>query len=184
MHKIGSRIRTWREERNISREQLAELADLTVPFISALEEDDLYPSIGPLQKVARALGVRLGTFMDDQVTKDPIIMHETDHTEDLTMQIARGKKPSFHYTSLAKGKSDRNMEPFLIQVSPEEDEAPSSHQGEEFMYVLEGELKVLYGKKEHILKAGDSIYYNSIVPHHVGANGGEARILAVIYYPI
>ncbi len=184
MHKIGSRIRTWREERSISREQLAELADLSVPFITALEEDDLYPSIGPLQKVARALGVRLGTFMDDQVTKDPIIMHQADHTEDLTMQIARGKKPSFHYTSLAKGKSDRNMEPFLITVSPEEDEAPSAHQGEEFMYVLEGELKVLYGKETHILKTGDSIYYNSIVPHLVATTGGDARILAVIYYPL
>lgn len=184
MSKIGTRIRTWREERNISREQLADLADLSLSFITALEDEDLYPSIGPLQKVARALGVRLGTFMDDQVTKDPIIIRGNERTEDLTMQIAKGKTASYHYHSLGKGKSDRNIEPFLIEIAPEVDDSTSSHQGEEFMFVLEGTLRVVYGKQEYLLKPGDSVYYNSIVPHYVGAQGGVTKILAVIYYPL
>ncbi len=184
MTKVGKRIRTWREERGMSREQLAELADLSLAFITALEEEDLYPSLGPLQKVARALGVRLGTFMDDQPSRDPVITRAGAHAEDLVMQAARGKKASYQYMSLAKGKSDRNMEPFVVDIAPEEDESPSSHQGEEFMLVLQGKLKVMYGKQEHLLEVGDSIYYNSIVPHFVGAHDGPARILAVIYYPL
>ena len=60
----------------------------------------------------------------------------------------------------------------------------SSHQGEEFMLVLKGELMVVYGRETHVLKQGDTIYYNSIVPHYVGANGDEAvEILAIVYNP-
>lgn len=184
MQKIGHRIRKWRTERDISQEQLAELAGLSVPFLTSLEDEDLLPSIGPLQKIARALGVRLGTFMDDHVTRDPIIARAADHQEDLTIRQSRGKSAAFHYTALGKGKSDRNMEPFLIEVAPEATDETSSHQGEEFIYVLSGTLRVHYGKETHTLTVGDSIYYNSIVPHSVSSQSGPATILAVIYYPM
>jgi len=184
MHKIGFRIRKYREEREISLEQLADLAGLSVPFLTALEEEDLLPSIAPLQKISRALGVRLGTFMDDQVTRDPIIERGSDLHEDLTIREARGKNAAFHYTALARGKSDRNMEPFIIEVAEEAGDQTSTHQGEEFIYVLEGKLRVIYGKQSHILEAGDSVYYNSITPHAVCAEGDRAKILAVLYFPM
>jgi quercetin dioxygenase-like cupin family protein len=75
------------------------------------------------------------------------------------------------------------MEPFLIEVMPEA-ATSSSHQGEEFIYVLEGALRVEYGRDAHTLLPGDSIYYNSLVPHAVSAEGGPARILAVLYFPL
>lgn len=182
--KIGKRVKAWREERKISRETLAELTGLELDFIIALEDKDIYPSIGPLQKISRVLGVRLGTFMDDQISKDPIINRIEERKEDdLRMQVRASEKASFHYHSLAKGKSDRNMEPFIIDIEPDGDNTLSSHEGEEFMYVIEGELTVVYGKETHILKAGDSIYYNSIVPHHVGVEK-KAKILAVLSYPL
>ena len=71
MQNIGARIRTWREERNLSREDLAEQAGLSVSFLAALEDDGLLPALGPLHKVARALGVRLGTFMDPRAGRHP-----------------------------------------------------------------------------------------------------------------
>lgn len=184
--KLGARVRKYREDRGMSREQLSEASGLTVEFIAALEEDNLYPSIGPLQKVARALNVRLGTFMDDEVTKDPIVVKQGDRDADLTMQKARNKRAAFQFHSLGKGKSDRNMEPFFIEINPEpeEDRKLSSHQGEEFILVTKGSVRVVYGKEEHVLHPGDTIYYNSIVPHYVGAEGDDpAEIYAVIYYP-
>jgi quercetin dioxygenase-like cupin family protein len=77
------------------------------------------------------------------------------------------------------------MEPFLIDVQPRNGEHPplSSHEGEEFIYVLEGRIEINYGKTDYTLEAGDSIYYDSIVPHDVHALGGNARILAVVYTP-
>ena len=61
----------------------------------------------------------------------------------------------------------------------------SSHEGEEFIHVMEGTVEIAYGKKHHVIEAGDSIYYDSIVPHHVhGFQGQAAKILAVVYTPI
>jgi transcriptional regulator with XRE-family HTH domain len=184
---VGSRIRKYREGREVSRAHLAEDTGLTEAFLESLEEDDVYPSIGPLQRVARALGVRLGTFMDDKITKDPIISRAGERTADLTMHRARNSRAELVYHSLGKGKSDRNMEPFYIEVMPDEKGAKhklSSHQGEEFILVTKGRLFVAYGREEHILEPGDTVYYNAIVPHHVGAYGEEpAEIVAVIYYP-
>lgn len=184
MQNIGARIRTWREDRNISREELAEQAGLAVPFLAALEDEGLLPALGPLHKVARALGVRLGTFMDDQVTRDPVITRASGHNGDLAIGRAREADPALRYTALARGKSDRNMEPFFMEVEPDAAEQTSSHQGEEFLYVLEGAVRLEYGRVVHTLRAGDSIYYNSIVPHAVRAEGGPARLLAVVYFPV
>lgn len=185
-HKLGSRIRTFREDRKISLENLAENTGLTVAFLSSLEENDLYPTIGPLQKVARALGVRLGTFMDDEITRDPIISRIDERTSDLAMHKGENTHPSYVYHSLGKGKSDRNMEPFLIEILPDpnEERKTSSHQGEEFILVMKGSLMVVYGRQSYTLSRGDTIYYNSIVPHYVGPAGNEAvEILAVVYNP-
>jgi transcriptional regulator with XRE-family HTH domain len=184
---LGSRIRTYREGRELSRAQLAEHTGLTEAFLEALEDDDVYPSIGPLQKVARALGVRLGTFMDDELTQDPVISRAGERTADLTMHKARNSRVELVYHALGKGKSDRNMEPFHIEIMPAEKGAErklSSHQGEEFILVTKGRLLVIYGREEHMLEAGDTVYYNSIVPHHVGTYGDEpTEIIAVIYHP-
>ena len=87
---------------------------------------------------------------------------------------------------LAEGKTSRHMEPFMIDVNPATpgSHALSTHEGEEFVYVLDGEIEIEYGKDLHVLAAGDSIYYDSIVPHQLRAHGdAPARILAVVYAP-
>ena len=83
--------------------------------------------------------------------------------------------------------ADRHMEPFIIDVMPTEDSdfVLSSHEGEEFIMVMEGVMEISYGKNTYLLEEGDSIYYDSIVPHHVHAYEGQAaKILAVVYTPI
>ena len=72
----------------------------------------------------------------------------------------------------------------LIDILCENRFELSSHEGEEFIYVLAGALEINYGKKTYRVETGDSIYYDSIVPHHVhAADGKDAKILAVIYAP-
>jgi len=183
--KIGARVRKFREAKEMSREQLAETAGLDPEFIRVLEEESVYPSIGPLQKIAHAMQVRLGTFMDDVNCKDPIITRSSREA-DLVMHNTLGRMPSYKYYSLGKGKTDRNMEPFFIEVMPEKEEDIhlSSHQGEEFIIVHTGRLLVLYGNERTILEPGDTVYYNSIVPHYVGAYGDEVcSIYATLYHP-
>ena len=170
----------------MSREKMAEATGLSTDFLATLEEDSVYPSIGPLQKIARALNVRLGTFMDDVACQDPIITRRSSREADLTMKQTAAKRPSYRYFTLAKGKVDRNMEPFFIEVlpEPEGDRKLSSHQGEEFIIVHSGKLLIIYGNETQVLEPGDTVYYNSIVPHYVGAAGDEpCTIYAVLYHP-
>ena len=78
------------------------------------------------------------------------------------------------------------MEPFIIDIQPSEDRnfKLSAHEGEEFIYVMSGQVEIEYGKEKFTLSEGDSIFYDSIVKHHVhGANGQAAKILAVVYIP-
>jgi len=184
--KLGGRIQKWREEQGKTYEDLATMTGLNVDFLETLEKTSLCPSIGPLQKIARALGVRLGTFMDDQASKDPIITRAGERNVDLSMQHAGSKRASYKYYSLAKGKSDRAMEPFIIDMNPESEteRTLSTHQGEELILVLKGTLKLIYGREEFILEQGDTVYYNSAVPHYLGtAHDESAQIYAVLFYP-
>lgn len=185
---IGSRIRAFRTARGLSLTDLAQAAGLTEEFLRDLENDGVYPAIGPLHKLARAMDLRLGTFLDDQVGRDPIITRSTrDPGGDPALHRGAMPAPSYSYHALGKGKSDRNMEPLIITIQPapaDRERKTSSHQGEEFIYVLEGTLLVEYGRELHELHPGDSIYYNSVVPHYVAAGNDEpVRILAVTYNP-
>lgn len=185
VEKVGARVRKFREAQDMSLEMLSDNTGLSVDFLQTLEDESVYPSIGPLQKIARALNVRLGTFMDDVACQDPIITRRETREADLTMHHS-AKRTSYRYFTLARGKVDRNMEPFFIEVMPTPDDGRklSSHQGEEFIIVHSGRLLVIYGNKEEILEAGDSVYYNSIVPHYVGAADNEpCSIYAIFYHP-
>jgi quercetin dioxygenase-like cupin family protein len=73
------------------------------------------------------------------------------------------------------------MEPFFIKVSPTDERINSSHEGEEFVVVVSGEVELVYGKETYTLKEGDTMYYNSLVPHCLSAIGGDAKIYAVIF---
>lgn len=185
MSTIGNRIQSYREKQKLSIEDLAGRTALTEDFIRAVEDDDMYPSLQPLVKLARALGVRLGTFLDDQVSSDPLVVRLAAREEELVMH-PDGKEPGVKFHSLGKGKTDRHMEPFFIELLPEsgKDESLSSHEGEEFIVVQTGEVRVKYGQEESILAPGDSIYFNSVVPHNVACHGDEkAEIYAVLYFP-
>jgi mannose-6-phosphate isomerase-like protein (cupin superfamily) len=76
------------------------------------------------------------------------------------------------------------MEPFIVDIEPDAAQEKSTHEGEEFIHILSGTLSLEYGTASHVLYAGDSVYYDSIVPHRVlSANEEPVRILAVIYTP-
>lgn len=181
--KIGTRIKTYRENLGLSIDDLARNAGVDASLLRKAEAGEVYPPIGVMIKISRALGQRLGTFMDDQVIDDPIIVRASDRIEE-TANHKDGAQGQYHYYPLGKGKTDRHMDPLFIIIQPSKDKCLSSHEGEEFIIVMKGKVELIYGKKSMVLDEGDSLYYNSIVPHHLGAaNGENAEIFAVIYTP-
>ncbi len=183
---LGKRIRRFREMNEISLEDLAQRTGLELAFLKSLEDDSLYPSLGPLLKVARGLGVRMGTFLDDELGHDPLIVRLGEREEGLSMLGGKGCSVDMKFYSLGRGKTDRHMEPFFVEIMPGacNGKKLSSHEGEEFIVVHEGAIEVTYASEVITLAKGDSIYLNSIVPHHVGCSGDSpASIYAVLYFP-
>jgi len=186
---IGEKIKALRESRQISVEDLMERTGLAQEQIERIESNVDIPSLAPLIKIARALGVRLGTFLDDQDGSGAVVCRKEEHTDNSISfsNNAVSARTHMQYHSLSASKADRHMEPFIIDINQTDENTYelSSHEGEEFIYVMEGVVEIAYGRKKHVIEAGDSIYYDSIVPHHVhGFEGQAARILAVVYTPI
>ncbi len=186
--KIGKKIKEYREFRNIKREDLAMKADMDLQQLEIIEEKGIVPSIGHLIKITRALGVRIGTFLDDQEQIGPVIIQSGKEKASLSFSTKDEKsRQHLNFYSLALDKTGRHMEPFIVDIEPaiESDYKLSSHEGEEFIYVLKGNVEINYGKETYQLSEGDSIYLDSVVAHNVHAAQNEAaKILAVIYYPV
>lgn len=187
-NQIGSKIQQIRENQEMSVEDLASQSQCSSEVIANIESGELIPSLTPLIKIARVLGVRLGTFLDDAPQTGPVMV-KSGESEQVIHFSGKEDHPdmsALDFYPLASGKADRHMEPFIIDVRPHETEEYklSSHEGEEFIYVMDGEIEILYGQDSYIVSKGDSIYYDSIVPHDLHAHGGkDAKILAVVYTP-
>ena len=185
---VGEKIKNFREAKNITREELSERSGLGIDQIVSIEENTNLPSLAPLIKIARVMGVRLGTFLDDNDELGPVVTRKADKIESISFSNNDSKsRKHMDYYSLSKAKSGRHIEPFIIDIIASDAAiyTPSSHEGEEFIYVLEGTVEINYGKERYVLEPGDSIYYDSIVAHHVHAyNNDAAKILAVVYTPI
>ncbi len=184
---VGEKIKSLRESRNITLEELAQRSGLATEQVERIEQNIDLPSLAPLIKIARVLGVRLGTFLDDQDETGPSVCRHAEAGDTISFSNnAIQSRKHMEYHSLSRSKADRHMDPFIIDVAATDDQdfVLSSHEGEEFIYVLEGRMEVCYGKHTYLLEPGDSIYYDSIVPHHVhGYEGQAAKILAVVYTP-
>ncbi len=187
-NQLGAKIQQIRENREMSVEELAAESQCSREVIESIESGDLIPSLTPLIKIARVLGVRLGTFLDDAPQTGPVMV-KSGKSEQVIHFSGKEDHPdtsALDFYALASGKAERHMEPFMIEVRPpaSKDYKLSSHEGEEFIYVMEGEIEISYGQESYLLSKGDSIYYDSIIPHDLHAYGEEnAKILAIVYTP-
>ena len=187
-NRLGKKIETLRCAHHFSQQDLAERCGCEVSAIEELECGQVPASLAPLIRITRALGVRLGTLMDDDESLGPayIDRNQMEEVERLkTLQTSSGG--DLRYFSLAAGRPSRHMDPFVITVTPtgETDHELVGHEGEEWLYGMEGCIEIEYGKDIYVLHPGESIYYDSIVPHQVRAHDGQsAKFLAVVYTPL
>ena len=185
---IGEKIKRLREGAGLSIEQLAERAGMQSEELERIEREMISPALGVLTKICDGLGVRLGRFFDMGPRKYYALVRSSDEKVATRVASKSGADYGYEYTSLGSEKRERVMEPFIITINPPSDatemEKPSTHAGEEFVYVLEGELEIQLQDESFLLQPGDSIYYDASVPHRVLHRGqGSARVLAVIHLP-
>ena len=185
--KLGTKIKQLRESLGLKWGDLADAAGIEASQIALIESGEVSPAISTLIKISRRMGVRLGTLLDGTEATSPVVTSTSDMSP--TINTAKsGTSNHLDFYSLAGRKLDRNMEPFFINIhyaDPADKKNWSSHEGEEFIYVLEGALEVFYGKEKYAVKAGESIYYDSIISHCVTVPEKETvtKVIAVTFTP-
>ena len=181
---IGEKIKRFREDNNLTLKDMAERTGFSTAVLSQIENHLISPPLGTLVRLTRALDLSPGHFFDQHPDKAFSIVRHADRRPVSRFASKRGVQYGYSYESLGHDMKDRHMEPFLVTLEPATlaSPKPASHDGEEFLFVLEGEMEVTLGAHSDVLQPGDAIYYDSNIPHLVQCKGNEkALILAVIY---
>jgi transcriptional regulator with XRE-family HTH domain len=184
--RVGEKIKELRERKGFSLKEVADLTGFSTALLSQMENHLVSPSLGTIIKLARAFSVRVGDFLGE-TEGEPFTIVRRDERKIISRFASKdGVKYGYVYESLGFDKKDRHMEPFIITLEPAtvKTSKTSVHEGEEFIFVLEGEMEVILGNHTDVLYPGDSIYYDSTIPHRVQCHQERVtKILAVIYAP-
>jgi len=180
---VGARIKAVREMKQLSLLDVAQRTGFPESLISQIENGQVLPPLGDLVKLARALEMKMGYLLVQGETRPYTVVRKKNRKIVSRYGSQKTLRYGYSYESLAPEKRDRNMEPFLVSLEPTTQEEPTStHDGEEFIYVLEGQIEVLLGERRELLESEDSIYYDSTMAHRVRCWGSRnAKILAVLY---
>jgi transcriptional regulator with XRE-family HTH domain len=182
--RVGEKIKALRESKGLSLKELAERSGFSTALLSQMENHLISPSLGTMIKLAAAFGVKVGDFLGESQGEPFTIVRKDERKKISRFASKDGVKYGYGYESLGSGKKDRHMEPFIVTLEPATVKVSkiSVHEGEEFIFVLEGEMEVVLENHTDVLYPGDSIYYDSTIPHRVQCHEDKVtRILAVLY---
>ncbi len=181
--KVGERVKQVREGLDLSLRDVSQRTGIDEMTLRQIEEGTLMPPLGTVIKLAKALKMKMGFFISGDEEKPYTIVRSPDRKVVSRFDSKKGKHYGYAYESLAPYKKDRHMEPFLVTLEPANTEMErSTHDGQEFIFVLSGKMEVRLEEAVYTLEPGDAIYYDSTVPHLVKCQGAETtKILAVLY---
>lgn len=177
---IGERIHGLRDACGVSAATLAAECGLTEKELESYEKGLSDIPVGSLHNIAKYFNVELNTLLTGE---EPHLHGYCLTRRDSGVTVKR--RLDYQYKSLAFTFADRKAEPFLVTVEPKPEAEPihlNTHLGQEFDYVIDGSLLISLNGKEFILEEGDSLYYDSGIPHGMKAlKGKSARFLACIF---
>lgn len=181
MQHLPNRLRALRRQHELSLDQLAQRTGLTKSYLSKVERGLSEPSISTVLKLAQAYSVGVaqlvGADTDEQDQSVSVVRHNQRE------KLVRGdQKAGYIYEAIAGARHTKAMDPFIIYPPREADARPVSqpHAGEEFMFVLTGTVHVSIGDQAFDLVVGDSIYFDSELPHRISTTSEEnAKVLVV-----
>lgn len=183
--KIGDKVRELRQQKRYTLQDLASKTGLSKPFLSQIENNRVIPPVATLLKLARGLNVNMSYFFDDEVEQDKISI--TRHQDRVTIKRRPHQEKmevGYIYTALETRKNNKSMEPYLVEfpLQSMDEIVFMSHEGEEFLYVMEGRVEFRTIDRVEVLEPGDSIYIESDLSHSFRRiSENPARALAVLY---
>jgi transcriptional regulator with XRE-family HTH domain len=168
---LGKRLKALRNERELTLVQLGQQVGLSASYLSQIERSVTMPSLARLTTIAKALDAEVGYFFEDDVFSPCVV--ESNQGKRL------GSTADTIVELLSADPSDKKIQPYRVVCQPGASrDQPSTYPGEEFGFVLKGQLTVTVGEETFVLKAGDSIHYETLQPHS-WRNEGDEECIAI-----
>ncbi|MFH1155774.1 MAG: XRE family transcriptional regulator [Pseudomonadota bacterium] len=172
---IGKKIKDVRLEKKIDFDVIANETGLSVEFLKNVESGDQTPSVGALLQISRALGIDSGFFLKEQ-----------EGSAEARAKAYTKRTDNYAYTPLTPGAENKHLKAFriVIEAKTAHKGVGFLHEGEEFVYVLNGKVEVTVGDHVNSLATGESLHFNSGIKHDL-RNVGEtdAELIVVVYSP-
>ncbi|MBU2490340.1 MAG: XRE family transcriptional regulator [Proteobacteria bacterium] len=172
---IGEKIRSIREDRGVTLEQLANDTGVSVATLQKIEAGEMVPPVGTLLSVSRSLEVESSQFLEKPTA-----------TKASRARAYKDRTGNYAYETLSPGAQHKHLKAFKVTIDPnrEHEGVGYSHQGEEFVYVLAGSVDITVGEQVNHLEKGESLHFNSGVAHNLkNSSAKKAELLVVIYTP-
>ncbi|NQU62846.1 MAG: helix-turn-helix transcriptional regulator [SAR324 cluster bacterium] len=172
---VGKKIKKTRLSKHIPLESIANETGFSIDYLKKIESGKKIPSVSSLLQIARVLNIDSGFLLEDEKTnlKTRIRDHAT-------------RTDNYAYKTLTPGAENKHMKAFRVSIDPMQEHQGIGycHEGEEFVYVISGEIELMVGKHKNTLKADESLHFNSGIKHQLKNIGGNpANLLVVIYGP-
>jgi transcriptional regulator with XRE-family HTH domain len=181
VEEIGERVSRLRAAKGLTLEQMAKLTGFEETFLADIEANKVQPQLGTVIKLSKVLDSALGQLVSGRGDKLYTITRKDERKTVSRSTSKTGQKQVYLYKDLAPEVKGRHMEALMVQLEENPEGELSVHEGEEFIYVMEGVVSLDIADDHHELNPGDSAYYPSTTPHLIAAKKKQATILAVIY---
>lgn len=181
---IGRKIRELRKKEGLVLQDLSNRTGLSKALLSQVEKEVVFPPIATLLKISKALNVGISFFFQDGDPEQKVVLVRRNESKVIDSRHFGREAGGYYYEALAYKKSRKHMEPFLVEFKrkPLSELSYFSHEGEEFIYLLKGKLEFRTETERFVLEPGDSLYFESSLPHAYRALGrGHAKALTVVY---
>ena len=177
---IGGKLRTLRLKKKMGLVELGQHTGLSPAMLSKIERGRLFPTLPTLLRIALVFGVGLEFFFAGAREK-PVVAIARKRERVRLPERPQARDSAFHFESLDYAAVERRFNAYYAEFLPvaSDKRRPHAHGGAEFIYVLTGTLSVQIGTDEHALGQGDSIYFDSSIPHSYG-RGGEGACNAIV----
>jgi len=177
---IGKRIREFRLKKNFTLQELADKSGYSKGYLSKVEKSGKAPPVATLSVIARELGVSVSVILGEETKNDSICLVRQNER---TLMAKTGEEFGYAYEALANPYPNKHMEPFVLSY-PSDDALKHAfqHDGEEMLFVLQGQMRFKYRNSEFILNKGDCLYFDSSVAHTGEPIGDEPLKTLIVLY--
>lgn len=183
--KIGAKLKDLREKRRLTLEDMTAKTKLSKDFLARVERGEAMPPVANLLALAKALDVAMGCFFQDEPSEAKIAVTRSGERSRIERRPHHRKgEVTYVYEALEAKKANKHMEPFLVEFPPLDTSEMVfvSHDGEEFIHLLEGRLEFRSTDRVEVLEPGDSIYFDSDVSHSLRClTDRPARAVVVVW---